>query len=170
MKLSINIDAISMCDAFKAEISRSDFPSYALALVALALDLPDLKAKLTDEIMKAGCRPRANSSNIKRISLKDGSYVHARVLELSELLSLPASQIFERLCAISWKNRQIAQASMDSTPPTAVSSQPTGIPARLHQPLQETRLTPPQRQQAQVRNEPSDPDATDYSSFPSLEF
>ena len=170
MKLSINTNAISMCESFTAEISRSDFASYALALAALTLDLPDLKVKVSEEIMRTGCRPRGNSQSRKRITVKEGSYVHARVIELSEMLSLPANHVFERLCAISWKNRQIAQASMGSTPPTAVSSQPTRIPARLHQPLQETRFTPPQRQQAQVRNEPTDPDATDYSSFPGLEF
>jgi hypothetical protein len=170
MKLSININAISMCESFTVEISCSDFPSYALALVALTLDLPDLKAKLADEIMRAGCRPRTNSSTIKRITLKDGSYVHARVMELRDLLGLPANHIFERLSAISWKNRQITQASMGSTPPTAVSSQPFPTPVRQQQLLQETRPTPPQRQQAQVRNEPSDADAPDYSRLSGINF
>jgi hypothetical protein len=170
MKLSININAVSMCESFTAEISRSDFPSYALALVALTLDLPDLKAKLADEIMRAGCRPRTNSSTIKRITLKDGSYVHARVMELSDLLGLPANHIFERLCAISWKNRQLAQASMGSTPPAAVSSESSRTTARQNQLLQETKLIRPPMLKAPLPNKPTDPDAIDYSSFLGVAF
>lgn len=177
MKLSIKIEAISTCESFQAEINRSDFPSYALALVALSLDLPDLKAKLAEEFIAAGHRPRGNSQSRKRINLKNGSLVHARLMELSQMLSLPANHIFERLCAISLKNRRLAQSSatsrgLDGTPSqlptTAVSSRTLPPLAAQHQLQREEKPTPPLKLQSPRINEASDPDRPDYSMFPGL--